>query len=82
MDVEASAVLFEHSVVELLAAEASHSHICWFISDGLLRDLAWTLLGVSLVERLGLIELLPVLRSVLIGVEILLSGPASTIPKG
>ena len=82
MDVEASAVLFEHSVVKLLAAETSDGHIGWFISDSLLRNLAWTLLSVSLVEWLGLIELLPVLRSVLIGVEILLSGPAGAVPKG
>lgn len=81
MNVESSAVLLKHLMIQLLASKACDGDICWFISNSLLSDLAWTLFRVSLVERLGLIELLSVLSSILVSVEVLLGGPGSTIPK-
>ena len=81
VNVERLAVLLELSQVELIAAEASHPHISRLIGDSLVGNSARALLDVSLVERLGLIELLSILRSVLIRVDIFLSGPAGTVPQ-
>ena len=41
-----------------------------------------TLLHNSIVERFGLIELFPILGSVLISVGVFLRGPAGAIPQG
>jgi len=44
-------------------------------------EFAGTLLRISLMERLWLIELFSVLGSFLIGVSISLGGPAGAVPK-
>lgn len=82
INVESSAILLVHFVVKHAASKACDCHISWFVGDCLLSDLSWTLSGVSLVEGLGLVKLLSVLGSVLVGVEVLLSGPAGSVPKG
>lgn len=75
------AVLLEPFIVEAAVSEAGDAHISWLISDRLLGHFTRGLLGVSLVERLGLVVLLSVLSSRLIGVEVLLCGPGSAVPK-
>ena len=81
VNVERLAVLLELFQVERIATEAGHPHISRLVRDLLLGNSARALLDVSLVERLGLIELLSILRSVLIGVDIFLSGPAGAVPQ-
>ena len=69
---QSSSSLFESSQVEVLSAEASDSHISWLVGQVLVAELARTLLHNSVVERLRLIELFSVLRSILISVLVLL----------
>lgn len=80
VNVERLAILFELSQVKRIAAEASHSHVSRLVRDLSRGNLARALLDISLVERLGLIELLSILRSVLIGMHVFLGGPAGTVP--
>jgi len=77
---KSSSSFFESLVVQFFAAEASHSHVARFVCQILVAQLAWALLQNSVVERLWLIELFSVLRSILIGVSVSLGGPASAIP--
>ena len=87
VDVDREAVLksssgfFESLVVELLTAEASDSHITRLVGQVLVAELARALLHNSVVERLWLIELFSVLRSILISVRVPLGRPARAIPQ-
>lgn len=74
-------VLFEQSKVQILASKTSDSHVRRLVSEVLVGNLARALLGISLVERLRLVELLAVLGSVLIRVEVSLGGPGGSIPQ-
>lgn len=47
-----------------------------------MSQLAWTLFDNTVVEWLGLVELLSVLGSLLIGVRIFFSCPAGAVPEG
>lgn len=82
VDVQRLAVLLELLQVQRVAAEAGRSHVSWLVSHRLLGNSAGTLLDVSLVEGLRLVELLSILSSVLIRVEVPLSRPAGTVPQG
>ena len=46
-----------------------------------MSDLSWALSDNSIVEWLGLVELLSILSSILVGMSIFFSCPASAIPK-
>ena len=74
-------IFFEQLKVQLLASKSSDSHVSWLVGEVLVGNLARALLGISLVERLRLVELLAVLGSVLISVEVPLGGPGGTIPQ-
>jgi len=76
-----SSSFLESLVVDLIATEASNSHVSWLISQVLVTDFSRALSDDSIVEWFWLIELLSVLSSILIGVSVLLSGPAGTIPE-
>ena len=76
-----SSGFFESLIVKLLAAEASDSHITGLIGQVLVAELARALLQNSIVERLRLIELFSVLRSILISVRVSLGCPACAIPE-
>ena len=76
-----SSGFFESLVIELLAAEASDSHITRLVGQVLVAELARALLENSVVERLRLIELFSVLRSILISVRVSLGCPARAIPQ-
>lgn len=81
IDVQVLAVLLEQFEVQFLATESSDAHVFRLVSEVLVGDLARALLGISLVEGLRLIELLAVLSSVLIRVEVTLGGPGSAVPE-
>lgn len=76
-----SSSFLESLVVDLIATEASNSHVSWLISQVLVTDFSRALSDDSIVEWFWLIELLSVLSSILIGVSVFLSGPAGTIPE-
>lgn len=85
IDLKFFAVLLEGSEVQVLAtllegtlsAEAGDSHVGWFVS--LLQSLksASVRLDQSIMEGLGLVELLSVLSSLLVGPHVLFSRPRS-----
>lgn len=79
---ESSSCLFKSLVVKLLAAEAGDPHVSWLVCEVLVSQFTGTLLHNSIVERFGLIELFPILGSVLISVGVFLRGPAGAIPQG
>jgi len=76
-----SSCFLESLVVNFLATEACNSHVSWLIGQVLVTDFSRALSHNSIVEWFWLIELLSVLSSILIGVSVLLSGPAGTIPE-
>ena len=82
INVQMLGVFLEQLKVQILATESSDANVRRLVGEVLVGDLARALLGISLVERLRLVELLAVLGSVLIGVEVLLSGPGGSIPQG
>ena len=86
---DSSAIIFESSEVQILAAwgelhgvsVACDSHVHRFVSHLELQQSARALLDRSVMEGLWLVELLSVLSSVLISVEILLRGPTCRVPE-
>ena len=81
VDVKMLLAFFEESPVQFLAAEARHAHVSGLVSQSPLMDGLVGLLGVSLVDGFGLVELLSVLGSVLVCVHVLLGGPTGAIPQ-
>ena len=79
---EPSAGLLEPAEVEVLAPEASDPHVPWLVCQVLVSQLAWALSNDAVVEWLGLVELLSVLGSLLVGVSIFFSCPAGAVPEG
>ena len=77
-----SASFLKLLVVELLSAEAGHSHVSRLVRQILVTQLARTLSHDSIVEWFWLIELFSVLSSILVGVSDSLSGPARAVPEG
>ncbi len=83
-------ILLEASIIQVLFTsveqggplESSHAHVCWFVGRHYLAKSSCALLNGSVVEGFRLIELLSVLSSYLICMDILLSGPRCGVPQG
>ena len=81
-------VIFESSPVEVfasslewgLSAEASVFHVLWLVNCELLKKSSVALSHFSLMERFWLVVLFPVLRSLLVCVEVRIGRPASRVP--
>ena len=76
-----SSSLFKSLVIQFFSTKTGHSHVTRLVGQVLVAQFAWTLLQNSIVEWLWLIELFSVLRSILIGVSVSLSGPACAVPE-
>ena len=76
-----SSSLLESLIIQLISTKSSDTHVSWLIGQVLVTELARTLSDDPVMERLWLIELLSVLRSILISVSIFFRCPASAIPQ-
>ena len=75
-----SSSLLESLIIQLISTKSSDTHVSWLIGQVLVTELARTLSDDPVMERLWLIELLSVLRSILISVSISFRCPAGAIP--
>ena len=64
-----------------LSAEAGDSHVCWFVGFHQLLHSAGVGFNESIMERFWLVELLPVLSSLLVGPNIFLRRPRGRVPQ-
>ena len=79
--VNALSILFESLKVKCLSTESSNFHVSWFISQQFFTESSRGFSDLTLVEWFWLIELLSILGSLLIGMNITFSGPATAIPQ-
>ena len=75
-----SSSLLESLIIQLISTKSSDTHVSWLVGQVLVTELARTLSDDPVMERLWLIELLSVLRSILISVSIFFRCPAGAIP--
>ena len=76
-----SSSFLESLIIQFFSSKPSDTHVSWLIGQVLVTQLARTLSDDPVMERLRLIELLSVLRSILISVSIFFRCPASAIPQ-
>jgi hypothetical protein len=80
VNIDALAILFKSSKIEMLSSETSDLHVSWFICQQFFSHSTGSFSHLSFMEWFRLIKLLSILSSLLISVNILFGGPACAIP--